>query len=371
MLYIVFSSYKPNEAPTNRVLAILRGLDELGLEAQFVLLYPSSNCDKLNDVLLKNIKIKYLWEKRTWRNKIYKYLVSFIDAKRFAKTLKEGDTVVLFGCSSYIPYFTKIRGVKVFQERTEHPRVNPSEIPLLQKRYLKHIPNLDGMFVISNGLKRVMEDYAAKNVRVINMLVDSARFDGITKTTSEKYIAYCGTASNNKDGVDVLIKAFAIMAKKYSDVKLKIMGKAPTKDDESGNLKLVEELGIKGQVDFTGIIKAQDMPQMLKNATIVALARPDSLQARCGFPTKLGEYLLSENPVVVTKVGDIPLYLQDGVSALMVEPGDVEGFASKLIWALENPKEAKEIGLNGKQVALKEFNYKTEAQKIVNTIFNL
>ena len=63
----------------------------------------------------------------------------------------------------------------------------------------------------------------------------------------------------------------------------------------SGNLELIENLGVKNSVIFTGIVSAAEIPQILKNATVLALDRPDSLQAQCGFPTKLGEYLLTEN----------------------------------------------------------------------------
>lgn len=368
MIYVIFAAYKPNQAPTNRMLALMKGFDELGVEARLVFLYPSIDCDRLEEGRFKHIKVEYLWDKRKWHNKYYKFLCSFIDARRFAKTLQAGDSVLLFGGGGYVHYFTAIEGVKVYQERTEHPMVNPLELPFMQKRYINHIPDLDGVFVISYGLKRVMEDYGAKNVHVVNMLVDSTRFESLKKTNTEKYIAYCGTASNNKDGVDDLIKAFAIVSMSHPELKLKIMGKAPTKDDESGNLKLVEELGIKDKVEFTGIIKAQDMPQMLKNAAIVALARPNSLQAQCGFPTKLGEYLLSENPVVVTRVGDIPLFLRDKETALLSQERNPEHFASKIIWALEHTEEASEIGRHGALVALKEFNYLTEAKKVVDVI---
>lgn len=369
MLYILYASYKPNQAATNRVLALIKGIDELGIEATFILVYPSAGCNRLDDSVYRNVKVLYLWENRTCHNKYYKYICSFFDARKFAKSLKAGDFVLLFGCSSYAQYFTSMKGVKVFQERTEHPLVNPVDIPWLQRRYLKHISDFDGMFVISTYLKKVMEDYGAKNVHVINMIVDFNRFAGVEKSVKEKYIAYCGTASNNKDGVDDLIKAFAIVARKHPEVKLKIIGKAPTKDDETGNLKLVDDLGIKDNVEFTGVISAQDMPQMLKNATVLALARPDSLQAQCGFPTKLGEYLLSENPIVVTKVGDIPLFLKDGESALLSEERNVEEFASKIIWALEHPEEAEKIGKEGAKVAMKAFNYLTEAKKMIDVIF--
>ena len=82
-------------------------------------------------------------------------------------------------------------------------------------------------------------------------------------------------------------------------------------------------------------------------------------------------YLLTENPVVVTKVGDIPLFLKDGQSALLAEERNPEAFASKLIWALEHPAEAAAIGKEGAKVALSAFNYLTETRKILNVINKL
>ena len=109
----------------------------------------------------------------------------------------------------------------------------------------------------------------------------------------------------------------------------------------------------------------------MKNAAVLALDRPDSLQAQCGFPTKLGEYLLTENPVIVTKVGDIPLFLKDGETALLVEERKPKEFSSKIIWALEHPEEATEIGKAGAQVAMREFNYLNETKKIIDVINRL
>ena len=136
----------------------------------------------------------------------------------------------------------------------------------------------------------------------------------------------------------------------------------------SGNWELIENLGVKNSVIFTGIVSAAEIPQILKNATVLALDRPDSLQAQCGFPTKLGEYLLTENPVVVTKVGDIPLFLKDGETALLAEERNPHEFSSKLLWALEHPAEAIEIGKAGAQVAMREFNYLNETKKIIKAI---
>ena len=99
----------------------------------------------------------------------------------------------------------------------------------------------------------------------------------------EKYIAYCGNGANRKDGVDLLLKSFAIISNKHPEYKLYIIGKAPSNDSE--NYKLAEELGIINRVVFTGVVPAADIPQLLTNAEILALARPNSIQNTYGFPT--------------------------------------------------------------------------------------
>ena len=100
---------------------------------------------------------------------------------------------------------------------------------------------------------------------------------------------------------------------------------------------------------------------------ICALARPDSLQSKCGFPTKLGEYLLTENPVVVTNVGDISLFLKDQESAFISSP-NYDEFANKLRFVLQNPELAQLVGRKGCRVALEHFNAKTEIEKMLNVM---
>lgn len=368
MLYIVYNSYQPNTAPTNRLLSFLRGFSELGTQVEVVFLEPDSNYSKVTEHL-PNIYFNYMWNRLRIKNRFIEKLTGFYWGWKFSKNLKAGDKVILLTAGRVFFNLINRKDVKLYHERTEHP-----DIYMIKgfdiKKYKARIKDLDGMFVISTALKGYFSSLglAKEKIEIVNMTVDSNRFINLRKEPSEKYIAYCGTAFNNKDGVDELIKSFAIVHKVHPEVKLYIIGKTPDPKDVSGNLKLMETLGLKDSIVFTGIVSAADMPQILKNATILTLDRPDSLQAQCGFPTKLGEYLLTENPVVVTKVGDIPLFLKDGETAILAEERNQEDFSSKLIWALEHPVESVKIGKAGAQVAMREFNYLTETKEFIKAI---
>ncbi|MBR5781898.1 MAG: glycosyltransferase family 4 protein [Bacteroidales bacterium] len=369
MLYIVSNSYQPNTAPTNRLLSFLRGFSELGINVTLVFVEPDSNYSRLGEVY-SNVTIKYLWDDIKIKSRIVSKFASHYYGWKFTRSLKADDIVILMSAGYLFFNLINTKSIKFYHERTEHPDVYKIR-GFNKKEYKRRIKDLDGLFVISTSLK----DYFASlglnsdKIHVINMTVDSNRFTGLCRQPSAyKYIAYCGTASNNKDGVDELIKSFAIVHSLYPDIKLVIIGKTPDATDRSGNIQLIKSLNLEDSIVFTGVVTADEMPQLLKNADILALDRPNSLQARCGFPTKLGEYLLTENVVVVTKVGDIPLFLEDGKTALLAEERNPDDFASKIIWALSNPEAAAIIGKAGAKVAMEKFNYLTETKKILKVI---
>jgi len=191
------------------------------------------------------------------------------------------------------------------------------------------------------------------------MTVDLKRFD-IQRNPVDRYIAYCGSSSFVKDGVDILIKSFSVITSKYPGVKLKIA--AFMEADGLKMLTLIKELQLQDKVEYVGELLRDEIPAFITNAELLVLPRPESKQSQGGFPTKLGEYLATGNPVCVTNVGEIFTYLADNESAFMVESGCVDSLVLSLDKALSDPANAKRIGLNGRKVA--EENFSMDFQSI-------
>ena len=371
MFYILSSYYEPNSATTNHALSFIKGFSDLGVNAQWVFLIPDKNQSRW-DTPYKGITVRYLWNGVIAKNRVLRYLyLQIAYAFFYLCVLKEGDVVLLLNTFNYLHGLVRRKGIRVYHERTEHPDAFKwTQYKFIDKNYIKDCTRVSGLFLISSALKQYFESMGvpSEKCHVINMVVDSNRFNGIIRQKNiQPYIAYCGNASNSKDGVDDLIKAFALITQKNSSIKLYIAGKPPL--NESDNFKLVEELGIKDRIVFLGMVSANDIPQLLVNAQVLALCRPSSLQNKYGFPTKLGEYLLTGNPVAITKVGDIPLFLKHRESAMLSECGDIESFAENVLWLLDNPKDAMQIGQNGRVVADTFFNYLTETIKMRDIMF--
>ena len=376
MLYFLNFNYSTRTASDIRLQGYYHALDKMGIKATIVYIHPDNHYSKMS-TKYKNLSIEYLWSPFMLYRGPFRRLTLFQYIRKFLKRLKDGDIVYTYNISLLTKMCQSVQGVKVFAERTEHPDANPGfPNPLLSLTYdelVETIKKLSGLFVISSSLLEYYKEVGIdpSKIHIINMTVDADRFIGVNKKTDkEKYVAYCGTASNNKDGVDKLITAFAIVCKKHDKIKLLIIGKTPSEKEKTGNNALIKSLGIADKVIFTGFVNANLIPQLLMGAEVLLLDRPDNIQARNGFPTKLGEYLLTGKPVVVTKVGDIPLFLKDGESALLADPQNEQDFADKICWAIEHPKEASIIGAKGKEIALLNFNNIIETKKMIDYMYH-
>ena len=374
MVYFLYTNYTPNTAETNRALSYLKSLDNVGKKLEVIFFLPDKYGSKI-PFQFTNIRVTYLWEKFKIKHRILKYIPYVINIFLFRLRLKKGDVVYIYGMNDVKKFFVGINGVKSFYECTEHPEVSlmPDKLRRCSlKEHIETCKKLNGLFVISTALKDyyIKKGVAGDRIHIINMTVDTSRFDGLLKNNNkkERYIAYWGKVSNNKDGVDQLITAFSIVHKTIPNIKLYIIGAVPTNLSNEHNIKLIQDLNLSEYVVLTGMLPADEIPQIMTNAEILVLNRPDNLQAKFGFPTKLGEYLLSANPVVVTGVGDIPLFLQDKVSALISPPNNPQAFAEKIVWALQNFEESKIIGANGCKVAKINFNSDIEAMKLIKII---
>lgn len=356
----------PGEAWTNRILAYARGFAELGEEVVLCYIIADKERTKPN-ISIDSVKVVNLWESDGFLARKFK-VVSFIkNILRFIRCIKPGDILFLYGEYEYqlrIVSWVKKKALS-YCEITEHPQIFGLSKSAQQsrERRLKLLKKLDGLFVISQSLKNyyIEEGLDENKVHIINMFVDTNRFRGLRKTTDENYIAYCGAVSYDKDGVNILIESFAKFYPRHKDYRLYIIGKSvePLVIDQLKDL--AHELGVENSVVFTGAVDPKDMPQLLYNARILALARPDNLQAQNGFPTKLGEYLATGNPVVVTSVGEIPLFIKDKQNGFLAEPNP-ESFSEKLSWVADNYEDALRIGGKGRELTFSEFSYAKQSE---------
>jgi len=226
----------------------------------------------------------------------------------------------------------------------------------------------DGAIVISAYLERYMRARMRPGARLLKIpiLMDAHQFARGAEPgrIGGEYVAFCGTLNEAKDGVLTLAKAFAQICAEFPGLRLVLIGDSPKVSQIPGVRAFVEQLGIADRVVFVGVVARGELPGYLDSATALALARPSSRQADAGLPTKVGEYLATGRPVVVTRTGEIDTYLEDGVNVYFAAPDDASAFAGRLRHVLQHPEEAAAVGRRGREAACEFFDFRANGRRI-------
>lgn len=274
-------------------------------------------------------------------------------------------------------------GASFLHEITEYPDVvRPSgwygalHLAAFNRR---HLPRMDGVVVISRGLLDYVTSRTPSSVDklLLPIFVDLGRFPNqlVESQTAVRdgclSVGYAGSLDPSKDGVDLLIQALAVARSRIpSDrrIMLRVWGSGPQLEEL---VTLAEDLGLGGDVHFEGVVPRELIPSRFAEVDALALPRPVSRQASGGFPTKLGEYLASGRPVVATSTSDIGRYLEDGVSAFLVPPDDIDALAHALVTLVEDPELAQAVGAQGQCVAADSFSSDAAAWKLAKFVHSL
>ena len=165
-------------------------------------------------------------------------------------------------------------------------------------------------------------------VRTVYAGIDTEFINSVSCTETEKnYIVSLRRLTPSK-GVDILIRAFKDIANEYPQIRLLIAGEG----HEEENLKtLARNLNLDDKIKFIGTVSLTRAISLLKGAicTVVpsiseggSLVNIEAQAASC--------------PVVASRVGGIPEYVQDGVSGLLFESRNLKDLADKVKIIISN-----------------------------------
>lgn len=234
----------------------------------------------------------------------------------------------------------------------------------------------DAFIPVSHYLKEYIEsELKVKNpVFILPNLLDPDVFDineAMEFIPNKITIGYTGTPTK-KDGVIDLIQSFSILNKIYPDTHLLIIGDTIGGESEIPKLeKLAIELSCREHITFTGLVAFEKIPVLINSCQILALTRPNGIFAEAGFPTKLGEYFACKKPVLITGVGDIPLYLKNEQHAIIVKPEDTESIVKGFQIIIENKELSNKIAENGFNWMQENLNYKKVSEKLNGFILSI
>lgn len=242
---------------------------------------------------------------------------------------------------------------------------------LLQEYRKLHL-NFNGRILMTEALKSFYNsNIDIKPTFILNTIVDAARFQRkMVRNSDVEIICYMGNMDLTKDNVDNIISAFSLIDYKHHQLQLHLYGE-PTAKDRGILESQINKLNLEQYVHLKGRVSYDQVPEILMKSHILVNSQPNTLRAKGGFPTKLGEYLLTGIPSVFTDSGDIASYVIDGTHANLVSPERPDLYAEKLAFVLENYSLSERIAGTGRDFVLEKFNSKNQTKLLLDFLDKL
>lgn len=267
------------------------------------------------------------------------------------------DAYALTAYKSGLPSLISVQGVI-----TEINKVSPSLSYRLQIPMEKYVikknrnfgcrTNWDKNFILSNNKNA--------NIFYVPEAISNIFFKYSWEQDKTLSVLFVGYLSKRK-GIEILLQSISIVKKRFPKIVLKVVGTGSQKYLKYLK-ELTKQLNIDKSVVWLGSQNAEQIAEHLSKSTIFVL--PTFID---NSPNSLAEAMAVGIPSIASRVGGVPSMINDGVDGILVESGNIEELANKIITLLENKEMQIKISKNAKATAIK----RNLPEKVCKTVLNV
>ncbi len=229
----------------------------------------------------------------------------------------------------------------------------------------------DRLIAVSDFTRReLLQYYKVKEskIRVIHNGVDVDKFQpAVDKRKAKEELGFNPEGKTilsvgrlyARKGLFTLIESMALVKRKFRNAKFIIAGKGLSNEIK----KLVNyamKLGVEDNIVFTGYFPDKSLPRLYQAADIFAFSTFYE-----NLPFAVLEALSTGLPVVTTNVGGIPEMIDSGKNGFLVEPENSRALADRILYYLEHPEDASEMGLQARRKIENHFDWRLIVKKVI------
>jgi glycosyltransferase involved in cell wall biosynthesis len=159
-----------------------------------------------------------------------------------------------------------------------------------------------------------------------------------------------------RKGLFTLIESMPAVVKRFPNAKFIISGKGQS-DEMQKLISHATKLGVINNIVFTGYYPDKKLPKLYQAADVFAFSTFYE-----HHPFAVLEALATGLPVVTTTVGGIPETIQSGKNGFLVKPFDEKAFADRLLYLLEHPQFAAEMGAAARKTVVEQLDWRIVVQ---------
>jgi glycosyltransferase involved in cell wall biosynthesis len=377
ILVLLDEQFPNGMAAANRTLLYSKGLVELGNDVEVLIPRATERVNKIRNFKTKGVhegvKFRYAYEsiiRKSFAGRRVQNLISYFRVILFIIQFK--PDVILVGANNF-KYILQgkicslLVNAKLVRDKSEVPFYKAERLSGFQKFRIKtEFKLFDGLIVISGALKDFfLKDLSLKTKIVeVPIIIDTSNniFNNGPSQVKPNLV-YTGSLLDHKDGVIIIIRAFARILQNNPVISLVLTGDLEASTSRAEILSVIDELGLKGKVDLPGYVSKEKLNEYTTTAAALLLAKPANRQNQYNMATKIGEYLLTGRPAVISSVDPACNYLKHRINVCIAQPDHVQ-MADEIEYILNNTDEANAIGSAGRESVSKLFDYKIHAIRI-------
>jgi len=344
------------------------GLTFHGLEKPIdvrALIYSIKNLNCYHPLSLLRNPIKIYWENLYAINALEIARKNEIDLIHAHFAYPQGLVGMLIKRKLRRPLIVTLHGYDILVEHSVKYGIR------LDKRYdliIQEVLNdADAIIVASKAIYNEASKLCEKRdkIQLIPNGVDIKRFNPQLDSSvlrekwniKDQFVVFTVRHHRPQYGIEYLIKAAALLLKWKKNVIFIIGGDGPMRQYYE---KMALKLGLRDRMIFIGEIPRLEVPYYYAMSDIVVVP---SLQE--GWGLVVTEAMATGKPVIGTRVGGIVDQIVDGYNGFLVPPRDPKAIAKRILYLIDNPSEAKKMGMNGRKLAEEKFNIEKRIDKII------
>ena len=190
------------------------------------------------------------------------------------------------------------------------------------------------------------------NPIVQEILIETEHVSGlgnISRDESRPIVLYVGRLAPVK-GILPLLEAADIVTQSFEQIRFLLIGPwQMSKKPEELNLERTNPHEAKN-ISWLGHLSWNELPQWYRRAAIFVM--PSYFES---FGISCIEAMAFGLPVVATLAGGLPEVVEDGVTGILVPPGDPQALAGAIIRLLRDPVLRQQMGRTGRERVLTEY----------------
>ena len=223
----------------------------------------------------------------------------------------------------------------------------------------------DQVLVISNYLY-VFFNRWKKKMTLVPLMIDFNRFKNDVERVRYS-IGYIGSFGK-KDGFQTILDALQLAVQENKSIHLYLIGDLTNNRDIHA---AIDQKGLGKNIVLIGKVKVEEIAKRLQSCSAFIMNRDKSSFASSGYPIKLGEYLASDRPVLMSDGQSYSEEYQDGVHVLKYKQDDVKSLAGVMLHCFDKYAKSQEISKNGYSLAKEKFKTEEVSKTIVHLFNNL